>query len=58
MAIDAAAKADEIKLREKELAVKAAQAADMLKQKGELEGMRLGIDIAKSKSQPKGGKTQ
>ena len=58
MAIDAAAKADELKLREKEIAVKAAQAADTLKQKGELEGMRLGIDIAKSKAQPKGGKTQ
>ena len=53
--VDAAAKADELALREKELAVKAAQAADTLKQKGELEGMRLGIDVAKTRSQPRGG---
>jgi len=53
--VDAAAKADELKLKEKELLVKAAQATDALKQKGELEGMRMGIDIAKSKSQPRGG---
>lgn len=55
IAVDAAAKADELALREKELAVKAAQAADTLKQKGELEGMRLGIDVAKTRSQPRGG---
>ena len=55
IAVDAAAKADELALREKELAVKAAQAADTLKQKGELEGMRLGIDVAKNRTQPKGG---
>lgn len=55
VAVDAAAKADELKLREKELAVRAAQAADTIKQKGELEGMRMGIDIAKSKSQLRGG---
>jgi len=55
IAVDAAARADELALREKELAVKAAQAADTLKQKGELEGMRLGIDVAKTKTQPKGG---
>jgi hypothetical protein len=55
LAMDAAAKVDELKLKEKELAVKAAQAADTIKQKSELEGMRMGIDIAKTKSQPKGG---
>ena len=53
--VDAAAKADELALREKELAVKAAQAADQLQQKSELEGMRLGIDVAKTRSQPRGG---
>jgi len=53
--VDAAAKADELALREKELAVKAAQAADELQQKAELEGMRLGIDVAKTRAQPKGG---
>ena len=53
--IDAAAKADELALREKEFAVKAAQAADQLQQKSELEGMRLGIDVAKSRNQPRGG---
>ena len=55
IAVDAAAKADELALREKELAVKAAQAADQLQQKSELEGMRLGIDVAKTRSQPRGG---
>jgi hypothetical protein len=55
IAVDAAAKADELALREKELAVKAAQAADQLQQKSELEGMRLGIDVAKNRSQPRGG---
>ena len=53
--VDAAAKADELALREKELVVKAAQAADQLQQKSELEGMRLGIDVAKTRSQPRGG---
>ena len=53
--VDAAAKADELKIKEKELAVRAAQAADTLRQKGELEGMRLGIDVAKSRNQPRGG---
>jgi hypothetical protein len=51
--VDAAAKADELGLREKELQVKAAQAVDELKQKAEIEGMRLGIDIGKSRE--KGG---
>jgi hypothetical protein len=51
--VDAASKADEITLRKKELAVKAAQAVDELKQKAEIEGMRLGIDIGKSRE--KGG---
>jgi hypothetical protein len=51
--VDAATKADELGLREKELQVKAAQAADEMKQKAEIEGMRLGIDIGKSRE--KGG---
>lgn len=51
--VDAAAKADELGLREKELQVKAAQAVDEMKQKAEIEGMRLGIDIGKSRE--KGG---
>jgi hypothetical protein len=55
LAVEAATKADEFKLKEKELAVRAAQAADTIKQKGELEGMRMGIDIAKTKDQSKGG---
>jgi hypothetical protein len=53
--VDAAAKADELGLRKKELAVKAAQAADEMKQKAEIEGMRLGIDIGKSRDKLKGG---
>jgi hypothetical protein len=52
--VDAAAKADELGLREKELQVKAAQAADEMKQKAEIEGMRLGIDIGKSRDKLKG----
>jgi hypothetical protein len=52
--VDAAAKADELGLRKKELAVKAAQAADEMKQKAEIEGMRLGIDIGKSRDKLKG----
>jgi hypothetical protein len=47
-------KADELGLREKELQVKAAQAADEMKQKAEIEGMRLGIDIGKSRDKLKG----
>ena len=52
--VDAASKADELGLREKELQVKAAQAVDELKQKAEIEGMRLGIDIGKSRDKLKG----
>jgi hypothetical protein len=52
--VDAATKADELGLREKELQVKAAQAADEMKQKAEIEGMRLGIDIGKSRDKLKG----
>jgi hypothetical protein len=52
--VDAAAKADELGLRKKELVVKAAQAADEMKQKAEIEGMRLGIDIGKSRDKLKG----
>ena len=52
--VDAASKADELGLRKKELAVKAAQAADEMKQKAEIEGMRLGIDIGKSRDKLKG----
>lgn len=53
--VDAASKADELGLREKELQVKAAQAIDEMKQKAEIEGMRLGIDIGKSREKLKGG---
>ena len=52
--VDAASKADELGLREKELQVKAAQAVDEMKQKAEIEGMRLGIDIGKSRDKLKG----
>ena len=52
--VDAATKADELGLREKELQVKAAQAADEMKQKAGIEGMRLGIDIGKSRDKLKG----
>ena len=54
--MDAAAKADELKLREQELLVKAAKDADELKIKQQLEGMKLGISVGESRQ--RGGKTR
>jgi hypothetical protein len=51
LAIDAAAKADELELKEKQLQIDAAFKADQLDAQQEREGMRMGIDIAKTKSQ-------
>jgi hypothetical protein len=51
MAISAAARADDLKLREKQVAVDAAFKADKLAADQQREGVRMGIDIAKSKSQ-------
>ena len=52
LAVDAAARADELELKEKQLAVDAAFKADQLEAQQEREGMRMGIDIAKTKAQP------
>ena len=52
LAIDAATKADELELKEKQLAIDAAFKADQLDAQQEREGMRMGIDIAKTKGQP------
>ena len=49
LAIDAATKADELELKEKQLAIDAAFKADQLDAQQEREGMRMGIDIAKTK---------
>jgi hypothetical protein len=49
LAIDAAAKADELELKEKQLQIDAAFKADQLDAQQEREGMRMGIDIAKTK---------
>jgi len=51
MVISAAARADDLKLREKQVAVDAAFKADKLAADQQREGVRMGIDIAKSKSQ-------
>ena len=51
LAIDAATKADELELKEKQLQIDAAFKADQLDAQQEREGMRMGIDIAKTKSQ-------
>ena len=51
IAADAAAKADELALKEKQLQIDAAYKTDMLEAQQEREGMRMGIDIAKSKEQ-------
>jgi hypothetical protein len=51
MAISAAARADDLKLREKQVAVDAAFKADKLAADQQREGVRMGIDIAKAKSQ-------
>ncbi len=49
--VDAAARADEIKLREKQIAVDAAFKADKLAADQERDGVRMGIDIARSRQQ-------
>jgi membrane protein involved in colicin uptake len=46
---DTAAKADELKLKEKEILAEAAAKADELRLKGEIEGVRVGVDIGKAK---------
>ena len=49
LAIDAATKADELELKEKQLQIDAAFKADQLDAQQQREGMRMGIDIAKTK---------
>jgi hypothetical protein len=49
--IDAAAKADELELKEKQLQIDAAYKADKLEADQERDGVRMGVDIAKSKQQ-------
>lgn len=49
VAVDAAAKADEIQLKRDQLAVDAATKADQLEQKGQIEGMRLAGDVVKTR---------
>jgi hypothetical protein len=51
--IDAAARADELKLREKEIIIKAASEADKGVREEVLSGLKVGVDIAKARSQPK-----
>ena len=46
---DTAAKADELKLKEKEILTEAAAKADELRLKGEIEGVKVGVDIGKAK---------
>ena len=46
---DTAAKADELKLKEKEILTEAAAKADELQLKGEIEGVKVGVDIGKAK---------
>jgi len=46
---DTAAKADELKLKEKEILTEAATKADELRLKGEIEGVKVGVDIGKAK---------
>jgi len=48
---DAAAKADELALKEQQLQVDAAYKADKLEAEQERDGVRMGIDIAKSRQQ-------
>lgn len=49
--VDAAARADELKLKEKQIAVDAAFKADKLAADQERDGVRMGIDIARSRQQ-------
>ena len=53
MAIEAAARADDLALREKQMQVDAAYKADKLAADQERDGTRMGIEIARSKQQPK-----
>ena len=49
MQADAAARADELALKEKQIAIDAAFKTDQLEAQQEREGVRMGIDIAKTK---------
>jgi hypothetical protein len=49
--IDAAAKADELELKEKALQIDAAYKADKLEADQERDGVRMGVDIARSRQQ-------
>ena len=49
--IDAAARADELELKEKQLQIDAAYKADKLEADQERDGVRMGVDIARSKQQ-------
>jgi hypothetical protein len=49
--IDAAAKADELELKEKQLQVDAAYKADKLEADQERDGVRMGVEIARSRQQ-------
>ena len=51
VAADAAARADELALKEKQLQIDAAYKADKLEADQQRDGVRMGIDIAKSKQQ-------
>ena len=54
IAADAAAKADELALKEKQIAADAAFKADKLEADQERDGVRMGIEIAKSRQQAAG----
>jgi hypothetical protein len=49
--VDAAAKADELELKEKQLQIDAAYKADKLEADQERDGVRMGVDIARSRQQ-------
>jgi hypothetical protein len=49
--IDAVAKADELELKEKQMAIDAAYKADKLEADQERDGVRMGVDIARSRQQ-------
>ena len=51
MAVDAAARADELELKKQQLQVDAAFKADKLAAEQERDGVRMGVDIARSKHQ-------
>ena len=58
MQADAAARADELALKEKQLQIDAAFKTDQLEAQQEREGMRMGIEIAKTKEQANKPKAQ